>query len=587
MTGLSEAEAERQAGAALGRGELLAAFDIASSAIAAGAESTGLVHKRLLALARMGDTRRALDEADRIGLADRDDEDSVALHARLLKDLALALPSDRRHTALLAARDAYARAHALDRGYYSAINAASLSLLGGDESASRRFAVAVLADPLVAAPTNYYAAATAVEALLLLDRAGEAAVAMERALAMPAEAAMRASTLRQILMLADALPDPAGARLLATSLRPPPVLYFAGNLFHPDAAAEERMRAEIDAALAEWGITGGYGALAAGADLLFAEALIARGAELNVVLPFARDDFVATSVAPFGTGWVARFDACMARAASVHYASDTGYAGDPGQFAYGNDFAMGLACLRASHLCTEALHIALWDGAPARGAGGTAETIARWRASGRPAREIATGPIDRRRPAAPGTSAAPDDITRESRAIIFTDYAGFSRLNEQALPVFWREVMGRIGAVLDEDPGAVLFRNTWGDALYAVIVDPAAAAGIALRLQETLCALDPVSVGLPSGGGMRIALHYGPLYRATDPVTGGIAYFGSEVTQTARIEPVTPIGEVYATQGYAAFLALNADRRYVTSYVGSITLAKRYGAKAIHRLIRG
>ncbi|MET0373101.1 MAG: tetratricopeptide repeat-containing protein [Rhizorhabdus sp.] len=184
MTGPSEAEADRQAGAALGRGDLLAAFDLASCALASGAQMPGLVHKRLLALARMGDTRRALEEANRIGLADRADEDSVALHARLMKDLALAMPPEARRDAVLAARDAYARAYALDHGYYSAINAASLSLLGGEQTVAEHFASAVLVDPRVAVPTSYYAAATAVEALLLLGRAEEAAAAVVHALAL-------------------------------------------------------------------------------------------------------------------------------------------------------------------------------------------------------------------------------------------------------------------------------------------------------------------------------------------------------------------------------------------------------------------
>ncbi len=66
-----------------------------------------------------------------------------------------------------------------------------------------------------------------------------------------------------------------------------------------------------------------------------------------------------------------------------------------------------------------------------------------------------------------------------------------------------------------------------------------------------------------------------------------IALGFGEVTQTARIEPVIPIGEVYATQAYAAFPALTAETGYATRYVGSITLAKGYCAKAIHRLTRG
>lgn len=589
MSDIDAEEADRRAGAALGRGNLLAAFDIAQTALAAGNRSPGLEHKRLLALARMGDTRRTLAEVDVMGIADRGDEDGAALRARLLKDLAMALPPQERGAAMIEARDAYARAHALDRGYYSAINAATLGWLSGDVEDARRFAEIVLADSRVATARDYYAAATAAEAYLVLGRDEEAAEALDLALAFPSDAAMRASTLRQFILLADASAEPGAARRLTDRLRAPPVLYYAGNLFRHDRAAEMRMRRDIDAALDSLGTTIAYGALAAGADIVIAEAILARGVELHVVLPFARDDFVAISVEAFGAEWRPRFQRCIEQATSICHASDAGYAGDPGQFVYGNAFAMGLACLRASHLCAEAVHLAVWDGAAAIGEGGTAQTAAHWQSTGRRTVIVETGEIDRSRsrPAeAPSAFDGRYAIVRESRALIFTDYAGFSRLDELSLPIFWQEIMGRVGTVLDGMSASVLFRNTWGDALYAVLADPASAAEIALRLQEAIGSLDLVAVGLPAGGGMRIALHYGPLYCADDPVTGGIAYFGTEVTQTARIEPVTPIGQVYATQSYAAFLALTADRRFATSYVGTVPLAKGFGTLAMHRLIR-
>ena len=43
-----------------------------------------------------------------------------------------------------------------------------------------------------------------------------------------------------------------------------------------------------------------YGSLAAGADILWAEALLAVGSEVHVVLPFALEEFVRVSVEPSG-----------------------------------------------------------------------------------------------------------------------------------------------------------------------------------------------------------------------------------------------------------------------------------------------
>ena len=48
-----------------------------------------------------------------------------------------------------------------------------------------------------------------------------------------------------------------------------------------------------------------YGSLACGADMLVAEAILARGGELHVVLPFAEEDFLKTSVHVGGPEWSA------------------------------------------------------------------------------------------------------------------------------------------------------------------------------------------------------------------------------------------------------------------------------------------
>jgi hypothetical protein len=56
------------------------------------------------------------------------------------------------------------------------------------------------------------------------------------------------------------------------------------------------------------------GSAACGSDLLFAEALLARGVPLRLYLPFPADQFIEKSVAFAGDDWVARFDAVTRRA---------------------------------------------------------------------------------------------------------------------------------------------------------------------------------------------------------------------------------------------------------------------------------
>ena len=56
---------------------------------------------------------------------------------------------------------------------------------------------------------------------------------------------------------------------------------------------------------------------------------------------------------------------------------------------------------------------------------------------------------------------------------------------------------------------------------------------------------------------MRIGLHYGPIYVGSDRVTAADLWYGGEVNRTARIEPVTPIGDVYCTEPFASALILD------------------------------
>jgi len=71
-----------------------------------------------------------------------------------------------------------------------------------------------------------------------------------------------------------------------------------------------------------------------------------------------------------------------------------------------------------------------------------------------------------------------------------------------------------------------------------------------------------------------------------NPVTGREDYLGTHVSRAARIEPITPIGEVYATLAFAAILALRAPDRFALDYVGRIKLAKEYDELAMFRLSR-
>jgi len=569
---------------ALSRGDLIAAYDITVLAIADGDQSNEIRHQQILALARMGDTDRAMELFSAYRLDRSDDPHERAIGARLMKDRALGLAEGEARKAAL--EQAFAAYHAiyLDSGDpFPGINAATLALLAGDAERANALARALLEDPAVAGAGDYYMAATRAEALLILGRMDEvAAVLATPAVHASADHGARAGTARQLARIAAHMGVTAEG--LLAGLAPPRVAHFCGHMFAGDDAAEARIRGEIDRVLDAAGIGFAYGALACGADILFAEAALARGVELHVVLPFDEADFLAQSVLPGGGDWLARYHACLAGAAGSVTASPMDYFGGPEQFAYGSGMAMGLARLRARHLDAEPVQVAIWDGVAASGPAGTGADVATWQARGGRTIVIDPGPVDRALERPPPRVRS--DYERMLAAILFTDFAGFSTLRETALPAFWDGVMRRVAEVLAAHEGEVECRNSWGDALYAVMPSASAAATIALELQDALAGFDFATLGLDGKGGMRIGVHYGPAYRTTDHITGRTTFYGTEVSKAARIEPVTPPGAVFVTEPFAAILALEAADRFACRYVGRIALAKNYGQFPMYRLTR-
>ena len=367
------------------------------------------------------------------------------------------------------------------------------------------------------------------------------------------------------------------------------VASYCGHMFNTGGAKEPALAARVASTLDQQNITTAFGPLACGADILIAEALLARGATLHVVLPFAEDDFLAESVVCGGEGWRARYHACRDAAASLHLATTGAYVGDDNQFAYCTRYAMGLAALHGRDNGLEAVQIAVLSDDIATlsltGLAGTKADIALWQNLGRETVVIPAGPVPRNL-VFPPRQVLEDGLRREIRSILFADYKGFSRLGERELPLFMAQVMGRIGEVVAEYREHVEFAGSWGDAIYAVVDEPQVAARMALELQQRLEDLPPALV--PPGGiaGMRIGLHYGPVWAGTDRITGQPLWYGGEVNKTARIEPVTPVGGVYCTESFAAALLVEDCRDCAFTRVGRVALAKEYGELELYRVER-
>lgn len=574
---------------ALARGDVFAAYDLATEH---GGEDSELAYIEVRSLAGMGDWQGALRRYEEAGVGARGDVDSLALRGRILKDAAFAAEPAQRGARFSEAAAAYGAVHSAKGDYYSAINAAAMAALAGEEADARRFAETALAGARAAAVQDYWALATAAEALLVLGRGAEAEAMLQSAtIRTGATIAARASTYRQFTALL-ASPACAGLAISLAPIEPPRSAVLTGHMFCEDDAAtpgpEARIAKAVRGALQAERIGAMFGPLACGADIVMAEACLALGIEFHAVLPFDEDDFLALSVRPGGPGWEARYRRCRDAAATIHRASAMRYVGDETQIAFGSEVAMGLARLRAAQLGGEAVQLAVWDGVPSAGIAGAGADVARWQAAGGRTVVIDGKDLPRVRSGPPQPVAAPAAVATERalRVIVFTDFKGFSRLPEPAMPQFWSDVMGRCAGVLQAHRAQIRCLNTWGDALYLALEDVGAAAAVLCALQEALAGIDAAALGLPPASGMRIAAHYGSVYAVDDPVTGLPNYYGTEVSRAARVEPITPPGQVYVTEPMAAAIEMTCRDAYACRYVGRLALAKDFGVERIYRLER-
>lgn len=104
------------------------------------------------------------------------------------------------------------------------------------------------------------------------------------------------------------------------------------------------------------------------------------------------------------------------------------------------------------------------------------------------------------------------------------------------------------------------------------------AAEFAFEVCELTSGRDWKAAGFSNQLAIRVALHAGPVYELKeDPVTGQPNFLGNHVSQAARIEPITPVNQIYASDAFAALNTAQQVTEFTCDYVGPTSLAKGYG----------
>lgn len=596
-------EHRETAARALKQGAPLVAFDAAQEGLRLFPGDPRLRQLLALALARSGAARQANTLLHALAAEGHADEETLGMLARTYKDLGMmAADPDQRRGHLEQAFRWYLEAHRQTAGYWSGINAATVACLLGDADESRRLAAGVrerclrLRDDPSVGRDAYWLLATLGEAALLLRDVPAAEAWYREAVARGSHGvADLVSTRRNArLILRHGGIDPAP---IDACFAIPRVAVFAGHLIDRPGRAAPRFPPEREGAVREaiaerldrHRIGFGYASAGSGGDILFHELLLASGMEAHVVLPYSREQFLEDSVDYVaGASWAARYRAVLEQATRVTTASEQRMLAGSMSYEFGFLLLDGMAAMHAAELETDLVCLALWDGQPGDGPGGTAFSVAHWRAADRQidvidvaAPRAALSPVTIAGPAEPAAAAgAPTPATAFDAHIVgllFADAAGFSKLSEDQIPRFVSAYLRRLADTIAASGESPLLCNTWGDGLYLVFRTIAATGRCALKLNDAVRTTDWSAYGLPDTLSLRIAVHAGPAYACLDPITGRPNYLGAHVALTARIEPVTPPGEVFGSGTFAALAKTWQVGDFTCDYVGQTALAKGYG----------
>lgn len=571
----SQPEVQRSLGVALEAlkaGNDLLANDIVHRAIGRGLRHPELHYLRILTLANVGSTDLAMRQY--LELAPPEEQRDlrwISLLGRLRKDMALRNRQGGRRPFLDAAQ-AYLEAWRRFGGAYSAVNAATLFLLAHEPSQGQRMAERALAaldaEPATEDETErYFQAATRAEAALALGDLPMAERGLREADALlKSDLHRRSGTLRQLRRLCVCTGiDPSVLKLL----RVPPLILLRRLGAADPSLALDGGTLELPTLPAEATL---YAGLCDPYDLRLCERLQAAGFRLHVATPYRPERLLEVCRQRLGAAWGERLERCLAAAVEVF--SGRGFLPEELPWA-------------ARHVTERMLGLSLLNAGRFGGGYGIVEVGPGLRPNALPTLD---DPVPRAakaaaqvRDAEPAPAAPPG---RRMVGLIFADFAGFQRIEDPDLPRFWNGIMRAIAQLLDRHGPRILLRQTWGDALHLVTEDAVTAAEIMADIQHymLLHALKP-DAGLASLQ-LRIAGHYAPVFDSTDPITRNRTYYGSQLSLTARVEPVTPPGGIYATEALAAELSVTAPERWALEYVGELELAKRFGAYRIYSLHR-
>lgn len=578
----------------LKKGRYLAAYNLAEKSLQIEPDNVKIKQHYGFALAKLGLLDKAKSYLWDLYQNYSDDPETAGILGSVLKSI---YKKSRSREDGILSRDIYFENYRENKSFYTGINAASMSIVIGDQKTASEIANDITRE-INSDSEDFWEQVTLGEAYLLLGDKKSAFDTYKKARnTIERDHGMFNSVYSQLVLLEDHIDVPIELRNL---FKPATVVVFTGHMIDHPGRMSPRFPENISGVIAEKisstldsldaGI--GYSSLACGADILFVEEMIRRKAEVNLYLPYNMLDFIESSISFAGSKWLARFNKIL-EDYSVNYITEEGYFGNDDLHALLGSVLFGKSILRAESFGIEPALLTVFRSAENKNQvqlGGTEYLVNKWPFQNNiysidPHKYIKSMPVEdmSRQLKTPEPSKKVEN--RKIRHILFADVVGYSKLSEDKTPLFVENLLQDISANVSALSHKPEILNTWGDSIFAVYSNIQEMMEFASALQKTL--IDSTwdnMVDEDSHISMRIALHTGPVFLLDDPVTQRKNAFGNHINRAARMEPVTMPGSIYASDKFASVLKIECYEMYGFEYVGIIDLPKEFGKQEMYRI---
>ncbi len=515
-----------------------------------------------LAVSKSGIPKAAVEILEPVYRQHADDPETAGIMGGIYKEI-FRKDQDTRYALL--SRDTYLKNFSLTHNYYTGINAATMSAIAGQVSKGREIAVEVIRQ-IPQPPADFWQQVTLAEALLLTKDRDKAIAAYIDAKKMAGTDWGKISTVHnQLWLLNHYVPVP---KEVMKVFNPPGVVSFIGHMIdHPSrprprfpAAIEKQVYDAIVSAINTLNAKIGFCSLACGSDILFAEAMAAAGGEVNIWLPFAKEDFIEASVRFAGGNWLERFESLMARF-PVTYITYEPYAGFDDLFSFQNRVIFGSAVIRSAMNHTEPTLLTVLSETDLRlKEGGTRDTINLWPF---PARYVNINPDNY---IVPG-SIPPPTSTREAskpaypvidRPVLYALCADLPGVAPEEQTTIWQDVQEKLDLPILSPVTVVV--NTQLIVSFRSVLGAIDLAKIILREMKSHFMSDKI----------RISLFASPAFLDPGPKEKEKVIAPQTADRLLELHSHIPTGAVYAFARFSSALSLDVNR-YSVDYAGVIT----------------